>query len=87
MYKTLGFKWLHECFCPASAFVTADSDEARNPQRFIHVNVIAQCKKTTTVNKMNDRNKMPTAHSGTFACPYTRATASQAKEPEFLPTH
>jgi hypothetical protein len=49
--------------------------------------VIAQCKKTTTVNKMNDRNKMPTAHSGTFACPYTRATASQAKEPEFLPTH
>jgi len=30
---------------------------------------------------------MPTAHSGTFACPNTRATASQAKEPEFLPTH
>jgi hypothetical protein len=37
MYKTLGFMWLHEVFCPASAFVTADSDEARNPQRFIHV--------------------------------------------------
>ena len=35
MYKTLGFKWLCECFCPASAFATADSDEARNPQRFI----------------------------------------------------
>jgi hypothetical protein len=32
---------------------------------------------------MNDRNKMPTAHSGTFACPYTQATPSQAKEPEF----
>jgi len=32
---------------------------------------------------MNDRNKIPTAHSGTFACPNTRATASQAKEPEF----
>jgi len=32
---------------------------------------------------MNDKNKIPTAHSGTFACPYTRATASQAKEPEF----
>jgi len=32
---------------------------------------------------MNDRNKMPTAHSGTFACPNTRATASQSKEPEF----
>jgi hypothetical protein len=32
---------------------------------------------------MNDRNKKPTAHSGTFACPNTQATASQAKEPEF----
>ena len=35
MYKTLRFKWLIEVFCPASAFVSADSDEARNPQRFI----------------------------------------------------
>lgn len=35
MYKTLGFKCLLEAFCPASAFATADSDEARNPQRFI----------------------------------------------------
>jgi len=49
--------------------------------------VIAQCKKTTTVDKMNDKNKMPIAHSGTFACPNAQATASQAKEPEFLPTH
>jgi hypothetical protein len=40
MYKTLGFKWLPEVFCPASAFVTADRDEARNPQRFIHVSVV-----------------------------------------------
>ena len=39
MYKTLGVRWLLECFCPASAFATADSDEARNPQRFIHVTV------------------------------------------------
>jgi hypothetical protein len=39
MYKTLGFKWLLKAFCPASAFVSADSDEARNPQRFIHVTV------------------------------------------------
>jgi hypothetical protein len=39
MYKTLGSKWLFEMFCPASAFATADSDEARNPQRFIHVSV------------------------------------------------
>ena len=40
MYKTLGFKWLFGTFCPAPAFLTADSDEARNPQRFIHVTVI-----------------------------------------------
>jgi len=46
MYKTLGFKWLHQAFCPASAFVTADSDEARNPQRFIHVTVMFQFMKT-----------------------------------------
>jgi hypothetical protein len=39
MYKTLGFKWLLEVYCPASAFATADRDEARNPQRFIHVTV------------------------------------------------
>ncbi len=39
MYKTLGFKWLIEAFCPASAFVSADRNEARNPQRFIHVTV------------------------------------------------
>jgi hypothetical protein len=52
-----------------------------------YIQVTANAKKTTTVNKMNDRNKMPTAHSGTFACPNVRATASQAKEPEYLPTH
>lgn len=39
----------------------------------------------TTVNKMNDLNKMPTAQSGTFVCPYTRVTASQANESDFLP--
>jgi hypothetical protein len=50
-------------------------------------NVTANAKKTTTVNKMNDRNIMPTAHSGTFACPNAQTTASQAKEPEFFPTH
>lgn len=44
MYKTLGIKWLHEAFCPALAFVSADSDEARNPQRFIHVTVRRQFK-------------------------------------------
>jgi len=44
MYKTLGFRWLHEVFCPASAFVTADSDEARNPQRFIYATVMGHLK-------------------------------------------
>lgn len=44
MYKTLGFKWLCEVFCPALAFATADSDDARNPQRFIHVAVRAHFK-------------------------------------------
>ena len=39
MYKTLGFKWLLEVFYPASAFVSVDRNEARNPQRFIHVTV------------------------------------------------
>jgi len=39
MYKTLGFRWLYECFCPASAFVPADRYEVRNPQRFIHATV------------------------------------------------
>lgn len=39
MYKTLGFRWLFEVSCPTSAFATADRNEARNPQRFIHVSV------------------------------------------------
>lgn len=45
MYKTLGFRWLLERFCPASAFATVDRDEARNPQRFIHVTVVAKLRK------------------------------------------
>jgi len=39
VYKTLGFKWLNQASCPASAFVSADKYEARNPQRFIHATV------------------------------------------------
>jgi len=58
----------------------------RNRQLLEIQPVIANAKKTTTVNKMNDRNKKPTTHSGTFTCPNTRATASQAKEDEFLLT-
>jgi hypothetical protein len=46
MYKTLGVKWLFEVFCPALAFATADRDEARNPQRFIHVSVSTNSMKT-----------------------------------------
>jgi hypothetical protein len=49
MYKTLGFKWLREVFCPASTFATADNDEARNPQRFIHVTVMCKCRKKESV--------------------------------------
>jgi hypothetical protein len=40
MHITLIFKRLPKAFCPASAFATADRDEARNPQRFIHVSVM-----------------------------------------------
>jgi hypothetical protein len=51
MYKTLGFRWLFEVFCPASAFATADRDETRNPQRFIHVSVSNNNKKNTLNNE------------------------------------
>jgi hypothetical protein len=44
MYKTLGFKCLYQVLFPASAFATADRDEARNPQRFIHVTVVCHGK-------------------------------------------
>jgi len=40
MYKTLGFKSFCQVLLPASAFATADRNEARNPQRFIHVSVM-----------------------------------------------
>ncbi len=45
VYKTLGFKWLIQAFYPASAFVSADSDEARNPLLHIASNVSGRCKK------------------------------------------
>jgi hypothetical protein len=51
MYKTLGFRWLFEVFCPALAFATADSDEARNPQRFIHVSVMGKRRAIQTEQK------------------------------------
>jgi len=45
VYKALGFKWLNQAFCPACAFVSADRNGARNPQRFIHATVSRHCKK------------------------------------------
>jgi len=39
VYKTLGVKWLIQTFCPVSAIVSADRNEARNPQHFIHATV------------------------------------------------
>jgi len=53
MYKTLGLKLFRQVFCPASAFVTADSDEARNPQHFIHVSVMAKQRKTSKIRMKN----------------------------------
>ena len=51
MYKTLGFRCLFEPSRPASAFVSADRDVARNPQRFIHVTVVCNNK---TKNELNN---------------------------------
>ncbi|SKC24265.1 hypothetical protein SAMN03080601_03562, partial [Alkalitalea saponilacus] len=50
IYKILGFWCLHKPFCPAPTFVTADSDDSRNPQHFIYVTVIAQCKESRPTN-------------------------------------
>ncbi len=36
VYKTLGLRWLNQTLCHASEFVSADRNEARNSQRFIH---------------------------------------------------
>jgi hypothetical protein len=65
--------WFIKGWFSASTFVVKIATFAK-PET-----VTANAKKTTTMKKLNDRNKMPIAHSGTFACPCTRATASQAK--------
>ncbi|NLU29826.1 MAG: hypothetical protein GXX03_08205 [Bacteroidales bacterium] len=62
MYKTLVFKWLYEVFCPASAFATADSDEARNPQRFIHATVTSKRIGRHDNNETTDINKKKVYH-------------------------
>jgi len=45
VYKTFGFKYLNQSFCPASAFVSTVTDEALNPQRFINVSVTSKREK------------------------------------------
>lgn len=62
MCKTLGFRWLIEVFCPASAFSTADSDEVRNPQRFTHVTVGSKCKGRHHNNKLTPKNEKKVNH-------------------------
>ena len=58
MYKTLGFSWLLEVFCPASAFVSAYRYEARNPQRFIHVTVMGNYEEETVDDKSLRLNRI-----------------------------
>ena len=55
MYKTLGFRWLIELFCPASAFATADREVARNPQRFIHVTVSIHAQRQERLSQTNKK--------------------------------
>jgi hypothetical protein len=50
VYKTLGYKWLIQVFCPVLAFVSADRNEARNPQRFIHATVSNKAKKNVQLD-------------------------------------
>jgi hypothetical protein len=47
----LGFSWLIQAFCPASAFVLAEMNEARNPQRFIHAIVRGNSNTETTMKR------------------------------------
>lgn len=59
-HKTLALKWLFEIFCSASAFMSADGDEARNPPLLIqftvgtHLKYGAKCKQTR-FEKFNDK--------------------------------
>jgi hypothetical protein len=72
MYKTLGFRWLCEVFCPASAFATADREEARNPQRFIHVSVVQHIRET--YYKINYNMKTSFAKSIIIFCVFYFST-------------
>ena len=50
--------------------ILSKSSNLNKPEKvqytFVYIQVTANAKKTTTVNKMNDRDIMPTAHSSTF---------------------
>lgn len=48
--------------------------------------VTANAKKTTTVNKMNDRDIMPTAHSSTFGFCRHVNPKQKTKRARILPT-
>jgi len=47
----LGFRCLHEPFCPAETFVTADSDNSLKPQHFIYVTVLRDAKQQFLIVK------------------------------------
>ena len=67
----MGFRCLLEPFCPAPAFVTADSYDARNPQHFIYVTVTTHTKK-------------PTAQMAHLVFADTQPNAEKPKEPFFF---
>jgi hypothetical protein len=48
--------FLHEPFCPALAFVKADSDDSRNPQHFLYVSDLSTTKRAIDVTN-NSKNK------------------------------
>ena len=54
----MGFKWLNQALCLASAFVSVDRDDARNPQRFIPASVVANAKTQTVNNNNQNLNDM-----------------------------
>lgn len=47
VYKALVINWLNQACAPALAFMLADRNEARNPQRIIHANVVVHYKKNS----------------------------------------
>lgn len=57
VYKTLGFWRLNQAFCPASAFVSVDRNEARNPQRFIPANVVGNSMSTQPSDSNPTKNE------------------------------